>query len=163
MSIVSLSSVYASIQILALLASGPFQAWDVELLTGEWGQQYEEGASAGSMQYFRFDPEEGAVWVQSYRGEEALHFEFPAEGIVEDNGLVILTAYPEENFMVRFVVSAFRISEYVDTGLATGYLYMYQTVEGGWMLFNSHPFHGRPLEPDDPIYSHEQLRRFVEK
>ncbi len=153
----------ASLTALALLASGPFQVWDTELLTGEWGQLYDDGVTSPSMQYFRFDPSEGAVWVQSDRGRDALHFEFPVSGITEDNGLVILTTYPEENFMVRFVVSAFRISEYRDTGLATGYLYMFQKLDDGWMLFNSFPFSGRPLEPDDPIYSHEQLRPFLQQ
>ena len=115
--------------VIVLLASAPYRAWDIELLTGDWGELYEEGTSAGSMQFFRFDPEKGAVWVQSYRGKDVLHFEFPAESISEDNGLVILTTYPEDNFMVRFVVSAYRISEFQDTGLATGYLYMFQKLD----------------------------------
>ena len=149
--------------IIMLLASEPFQAWDAELLAGDWGELYEEGPAAGSLQFFRFDPHKGAVWVQSYRGKDALHFEFPAEGISEDDGLVILTAYPEDNFMVRFVVSAYRISEFQDTGLATGYLYMFQKLDDDWMLFNSFPFRGRPLDSDEPIYSHEQLRFLIDE
>ena len=151
-----------SMSIIVLLAASPFHNWNVDLLAGGWGALYDEANAASSFQYFRFEPGEGALWVQSRRGEDPLHFQFPADGIVEDNGLVVLTAYPEDNFMVRFVVSAYRVSEYQDTGLATGYLYMFQRQDDGWMLFNSFPFRGRPLPPDDPIYSHDQMRRFVE-
>ena len=153
----------ASLPVLALLASGPFQPWSEELLSGEWGALYDDGTSASSIQYFRFEPDGGALWVQSYRGDDAMHFEFPAEGVVEDNGLVILTANPNEDLMVRFVVSAYRISENEDTGLATGYLYMFRKKESGWVLYNSLPFRGRPLEAGDPIYSHEQLRPFIDE
>ena len=159
----ALSAIPAFLTALALSASGPFEVWDFELLTGEWGELYDDGSSAPSFQYFRFDPDQGAVWIQSHEGRDALHFEFPASGITEDNGLVILTTYPQDDFMVRFVVSGFRISEYKDTGLATGYLYMFQKLEDGWMLFNSFPFTGRPLEPDDPIFSNEQLRPFLQR
>ena len=156
-----MSSFLASLSVAAILASSPFHPWSKELLVGEWGSLYDEDKSASSMQYFRFDLVDGALWVQSYRGNEAMHFEFPADGIVEDNGLVILTATPSENFMVRFVVSAYRISEYRDSGLATGYLFMFENRDGEWMLFNSLPFRGSALEPDDPIFAHDELRPFV--
>ena len=157
-----ISTLLASLPLLSLLAADPFQPWSVDLLKGDWGQLYDD-ESPSSYQFFRFDPEKCAIWTQSHEGDGPMHFEFPADGIAEDNGLVILTARPREDFQVRFVVSAYRISEYKDTGLATGILYMFQRQAGEWMLFNSIPFRGRALEAGDPIYSHEKLRQILDE